>query len=96
MTLLKLLTGVLSAPVAMLGRTPSPPPAPPPASRPISEGDRAALGRGVPGHWPPRYNSNTEPCDMTDGPCACGAWHDHGDEWVRNGVEWFGARPRAG
>jgi len=21
-------------------------------------------------------NSNVERCDTTDGPCACGAWHD--------------------
>lgn len=20
------------------------------------------------------------PCDMEDGPCACGAWHSHGEE----------------
>jgi hypothetical protein len=26
------------------------------------------------------YNACTEPCDMLQGPCACGAWHRQG-EW---------------
>lgn len=26
------------------------------------------------------YNACTEPCDMLQGPCACGAWH-HQEEW---------------
>lgn len=29
------------------------------------------------------YNGGcTEPCDMIDGPCACGAWHRL-DEWPK-------------
>lgn len=24
----------------------------------------------------PRFNANNEPCDMVDGPCCCGAWHN--------------------
>lgn len=27
---------------------------------------------------PARYNACTDPCDMWDGPCACGAWHKDG------------------
>jgi len=26
------------------------------------------------------YNACNEPCDMLQGPCACGAWH-HQTEW---------------
>jgi len=26
------------------------------------------------------YNACSEPCDMLQGPCACGAWH-HQEEW---------------
>jgi len=26
------------------------------------------------------YNACTDPCDMLEGPCACGAWH-HQNEW---------------
>ena len=26
------------------------------------------------------YNACTDPCDMLQGPCACGAWH-HQEEW---------------
>ena len=26
------------------------------------------------------YNACTEPCDMLEGPCACGAWHQQ-EEW---------------
>ena len=28
-----------------------------------------------PDHWPKRYNACSEPCDVIDGPCCCGAWH---------------------
>lgn len=28
-----------------------------------------------PGWLPSRYNASTDPCDMLEGPCACGAWH---------------------
>lgn len=29
--------------------------------------------------WAPkRFNACTDPCDMFDGPCACGAWHKRG------------------
>lgn len=27
------------------------------------------------------YNACTDPCDMLQGPCACGAWH-HQKEWL--------------
>ncbi len=27
-----------------------------------------------------QYNGVSEPCDMADGPCCCGAWHFLG-EW---------------
>jgi len=97
----KFLTGVLAAIPAPLRRraTQQPPrPTPPPApieSPPITAADSDALGRGVPEHWPPCYNVCSDPCDMTDGPCACGAWHNHGELWVRDGVEWFGVRPAA-
>lgn len=26
------------------------------------------------------YNACTEPCDMLQGPCSCGAWHSQ-EEW---------------
>lgn len=29
------------------------------------------------------YNACTDPCDMLEGPCACGAWH-HQAEWPDN------------
>lgn len=29
--------------------------------------------------WAPKqYNACTDPCDMWNGPCACGAWHKNG------------------
>jgi len=99
----KFLTGVLAAiPPALLRRSrrmfrrsPVQPP-PPTESPPITASDTAAIGRGVPEHWPPRHNVCSDPCDMTDGPCACGAWHDHGEGWVRDGVAWFGVRAPSG
>lgn len=94
MRLLKLISGILGA-VFPFGRRAVSPPAPTKESPPITAIDSDTLGVGVPQHWPPRHNVNMEPCDMTDGPCCCGAWHDHDEEWVRNGVEWFGARPVA-
>jgi hypothetical protein len=30
-----------------------------------------------------RYNAGNEPCDMLSGPCACGAWHSLGEDWVQ-------------
>jgi hypothetical protein len=30
-----------------------------------------------------RYNACNEPCDMLVGPCACGAWHQDSEDWVR-------------
>ncbi len=44
----------------------------------------------VPQHWPPRYNACTDPCDMINGPCACGAWHCLDEEWVIGGLKSFG------
>lgn len=29
------------------------------------------------------HNACTDPCDMLQGPCACGAWH-HQEEWPDN------------
>lgn len=34
--------------------------------------------RGWPDWAPKQYNACTDPCDMFDGPCACGAWHHEG------------------
>jgi hypothetical protein len=31
--------------------------------------------------WPAYHNGCNEPCDMLQGPCACGAWHDL-TEWT--------------
>ncbi len=36
-----------------------------------------------PEHWPPYHNVSTEPCDMLQGPCVCGAWHQL-CEWAIN------------
>ena len=33
-----------------------------------------------PEHWPPYVNGTGRPCDMLQGPCCCGAWHDL-NEW---------------
>jgi len=33
-----------------------------------------------PHHWPPYRNGGGELCDMLQGPCACGAWHQL-NEW---------------
>jgi hypothetical protein len=33
-----------------------------------------------PESWPPYVNGTGEPCDMLQGPCCCGAWHDL-NEW---------------
>jgi len=35
-----------------------------------------------PDGWAKHFNSN-EPCDKLVGPCACGAWHDDTEGWVR-------------
>ena len=32
-----------------------------------------------PPNWPAFYNACNEPCDMREGPCACGGWHHAGD-----------------
>jgi hypothetical protein len=24
------------------------------------------------------HNANNDPCDVLEGPCTCGAWHDYG------------------
>lgn len=34
--------------------------------------------RGWPDDKPKRYNACTDPCDMWEGPCCCGAWHKDG------------------
>src|SRR5262245_10523931 len=49
---------------------------------------------GVPKHWPPHHNANTAPCDMIQGPCACGAYHFLDDDWVITGLSTYGIRPK--
>ena len=34
---------------------------------------------GWPEWLPKYYNGSNEPCDMLEGPCACGAWHQPGE-----------------
>lgn len=46
--------------------------------------------RCVPRHWPPSYNANSSPCDMIDGPCACGGWHSPDEPWVQDRLAEFG------
>lgn len=48
--------------------------------------------RGVPDHWPPSYNADNDPCDMIDGPCACGGWHSLDEEWVKINMERYGEK----
>jgi len=33
-----------------------------------------------------RYNGCTDPCDVYDGPCACGAWHKPDEPSGYNGL----------
>ncbi len=44
---------------------------------------------GYPNHWPKTYNGSTDPCNMIQGPCLCGMWHDRKEAWVRAGIEMF-------
>lgn len=38
-----------------------------------------------PDHWPRYFNGGgNEPCDLLQGPCACGAWHDLGEWEIRH------------
>lgn len=30
---------------------------------------------GFPDDWPEYHNACSDPCDVLQGPCACGAWH---------------------
>ena len=46
--------------------------------------------QGTPDHWPPRWNVCSDPCDMIDGPCACGAGHHLDDDWVLDFIERYG------
>ncbi|KKN70866.1 hypothetical protein LCGC14_0426490 [marine sediment metagenome] len=43
-----------------------------------------------PKHWQKRCNVCSEPCDMIDGPCCCGAWHDLKEEWVCSMIAEYG------
>jgi len=43
-----------------------------------------------PSHWPKRHNACTEPCDMLEGPCACGAWHNKDEGWARSMATRYG------
>jgi len=40
----------------------------------------------TPTHWPPRYNANTDSCDVISGPCVCGAWHYLSEAWILDGL----------
>ena len=37
----------------------------------------------VPEDWPPHYNACTDPCDVIEGPCVCGAWHNLSEPWIQ-------------
>lgn len=43
-----------------------------------------------PPHWPFHYNGNSEPCDIIEGPCACGGWHTMDEEWVQEMIDQYG------
>lgn len=45
---------------------------------------------GYPDHWPNIYNGSEGPCDMLQGPCLCGKWHDRNEAWVQAGIDMFG------
>jgi hypothetical protein len=40
-----------------------------------------------PQDWPKRYNACNEACDMLLGPCACGAYHNEEEDWVKKALE---------
>lgn len=48
----------------------------------------------VPKHWPARHNACTDPCDMLQGPCACGAYHSLDEDWVLTGLKEHGIIPK--
>lgn len=54
------------------------------------EGTDKPLVIRYPDHWPKRYNACTDPCDIIDGPCACGTWHGMDDDWVKNMIAVYG------
>lgn len=91
-SIFKLLTGVLGASVSIFrGRKPTLEPQPQIAENQVPQAVVDVEGMvGPPAHWPNQYNVCSDPCDMIDGPCACGAWHSPTDEWVQNGIKWFG------
>ncbi len=43
-----------------------------------------------PDHWPKRYNAYNEPCDMLEGLCVCGAWHNQNEDWAKIMIELHG------
>lgn len=47
---------------------------------------------GYPDHWPKRYNACTEPCDMLEGICACGSWHDRWEDWAQEMIATYGMK----
>jgi hypothetical protein len=47
-----------------------------------------------PTHWPKRQNGGNTVCDMVQGPCACGAWHEMEREaWIWVMIEQNGLVP---
>lgn len=61
------------------------------ADRVLQPGVNGLLG--WPDSWTTRHhNACNEPCDMLIGPCACGAWHNAAEGWVRNALLFYGAR----
>lgn len=89
-SMLKLLTGAFAA---ILQSAPPVPAPVNPVTTTLAAGPRPMIA--APSHWPNRYNANTGPCDMISGPCACGAWHGLEDEWVRDGIAYFGLEARS-
>jgi hypothetical protein len=44
----------------------------------------------IPQEWGARhYNGSNEPCDVLQGPCSCGAWHNVMEWWVQELLQAF-------
>jgi len=44
----------------------------------------------VPNFWPDHFNASYQKCDMIEGPCSCGAWHNKDEEWIKENIEKYG------